>query len=79
MKLVISVEGGIVQSLHGLHEGGDIPPILEVVIVDYDTDGVPDEELSKWEFEGPQQARIFGYHVDFDDRAWVEKAFALAG
>jgi len=79
MKLVISIEGGIVQNVHAAFEDTESVEDVEVVIVDYDTDGVPEEELAKWEFEGSQQARIFGYHVDFDDRAWVQKAFALAG
>ena len=77
MKLVISVEGGIVQDISGLRE--EVEDTLEMVIVDYDTDGVPEDGLEMWEFEGPQQARVFGYPVDLDDKAWVEKAFKLAG
>jgi len=79
MKLVISVEGGIVQNVHAAFENTESVEDVEVVIVDYDTDGVPEDELEMWEFEGPQQARVFGYPVDLDDKAWVEKAFKLAG
>ena len=79
MKLVISVEGGIVQDISGLRE--EVEDTLEMVIVDYDTDGILEDELVRWEDpDGQSQvARVFGEAINFDNKKWVEKAFALAG
>lgn len=76
LRLVVSVEGGIVQNI----DAG--PGVMEVVLVDHDIDGVPDEEIVSWRdgVYGEQRARVFEFVVEQGEQAtkWVRRAFKLA-
>lgn len=67
MKIVIVVEGGLVQNIIKSTDEK-----LDVIIVDYDTDGVPDEDTHVIEshlyptFKYEERASVFPMHVEKD-------------
>ena len=69
MRLVITLEGGIVQSIISDENG------VEIVVVDYDTDDVPEDELVT--IEGDQARCVRGAPPEVNI-GWVNQAFTLA-
>ncbi len=53
-EITVTVEGGVIQSID------DVPPGVKVTVLDFDTDGVPDEETEVANDEG-QRAVVSEY------------------